>query len=288
MSEYACFFSCTIFHEYFAGGRCHVLDFVPTDSCLEIMQSAGLLLRPSPGGITALADCKKADVLRMMSEDTDDPFVLRFKVFSRDEYFVSYSEPEMRPSSRMGVCPVPVLQGAFDSSDDGIMCLHKEAFVNESDKTDITPLIMNNEVSDRELCDGLCMIVEFHISKQHVERFIEHGLGVDTKICFDNKKLFWKYLVIRSNPELLCEDDVLDNTGSVQFIYQGREHSGDYLVDVFQSDQKLPVSERSQYIFQLKRNNKTIVQRLPVASSRSITGDVIYGNKELYAEIVVV
>ncbi|MBB1487158.1 hypothetical protein [Oceanospirillum sediminis] len=288
MSGYACLLSFAAHHEYFASGYCQSLVFVATDSCEKLIRSAGLILRPVAGGLMILADHDNRDVLTMMAEDQDEPFTLQFKVFCQDSLFFNYSAPEINALQKL-----PFFRGRLD--DTGIkengqpvdICLHDHSTVQADDLVDTDTWLKQGTLCQQDLYRGLCFTLEFTVSSAHIHYFVEQKQSVNSHIFFESRHYLWKYILLNNRTECFSGDNILDMHSSITFRYLGKESSGKYQADIFISDQALSLREHSDYNFQLKRNSKIVIKRLPVASPAHTGLVVIGGNKMACAEIVV-
>lgn len=288
MSGYACLLSFVAHHEYFASGYCQSLAFVATEPCEKLIRAADLLLRPVSGGLMILADHDNGDVLMMMAEDQEEPFVLQFKVFCQDPLLFNYSAPEINVRQQL-----PIFRGSLGDSDmtgNGQpidIRLHNHSTVRTDDLIDTDTLLKQGIICQKDLYQGLCFILEFTVSSEHIRYFIEQKQSVNSSIFFDSRHCLWKYIFLNNHTECFSGDKILDMNSNITFSYQGKETSGKYQADIFISDQALSLHEHSDYNFQLKRNNKTVIKRLPAASPAHIGQAVIEGNKMACAEIVV-
>lgn len=280
--------SIVVNHTYFADGLCRKLAFFPTPATARFIHKTGLLLHGEEMGMQVFIEGEKEDCLRQYLADPDEFSLLVFKVFPRDTSFWYYTTPE-----------IPWEQGIlyFDNRraipmEDGSLRLHRQPSVSteEMERLDapvVTDLLSAGERLNRP---GLLIVLDpARILQDDDSAQIPATTGVH-RIHFKTRETLWRYYLL--GPDRQRPLSIIDKNNTCHFRQVGRESLPDGRTALtFLSTELLPLTQRSDCIFQLKEHGdggeKVLIRRLPAASPNQQRHEVIDGQTMAVSDIFI-
>lgn len=271
MSGYRLLFSITVQHDYFTGGLCRDLLFVPTGKSERLIKNANLLMRQSGCGVDLYCDGDQTEILRLYEEDATDPPAFIFKVYSQDPRFLNYTALDLLEKGRM-LC--------FDNrkithGKKKELRLTSEKTAGESDYEPMGDGFLGEILSKQEKRVRPHFVAAIFSEKNKNILFYKNGNPIERKYLFrfGARRTRWKYVIpAKGKEDNLC---LHDPAGKVTFSETDNIPlpAGVQAVS-FISDQALPLSEAPTRIFQLKAKksagDRVLIQRVPVASPENI------------------
>lgn len=287
MSSYRLLFNLSVEHDFFAGGPCPVLDFVPARESTVTAANTSLLIRSTSNGVRVYYDQDNVEALALCAAEAGEPLRLTFKAFARDYCFYNYTAPTCYRED--SVLFLHNREPVVD--DDDRRRLHRAEHVSDLnferlDSPRIAGLVDGEDRGKRLVC-----IVEIGISGQACPSFSGQSDAVpDYYMRFDARRTVWKYYFLgqtaRKNACIAGSDE------GVEFEYTGREVLADgQTASTFRSKKPLPLHNRPDLRFHLRDaasgNGKIFIKRLPVASAARLHRETVDGKEVLISEIYV-
>jgi len=92
MGAYEPLFSILVEHPFFSDRRCRNLAFIPTDTCMTVMENTDLIMKNDINGIRVFCDPDRLQSMRLYVDDPTEPLSLCFKVYANDPLFFNYTD----------------------------------------------------------------------------------------------------------------------------------------------------------------------------------------------------
>ena len=289
MSQYHPLFSIAVAHDYFRSGRCDCLDFVPTAASRRIIDNAGLLLRPSPGGFCIDYDEARLEALQLSADEPGQALALEFKVFSRQPDFKAYTVPFS--ATEPGVLYFSNEPHKDNSVDE--LILHPQKYVSKMDFAPLDSAQLQDVLSQRERHIPPIAVLKIAADAEK-NGFLDEQLLPSYKaysIHFRPRETVWKYFLLSKSARDSAYIEDPDNR--IEFEASGNAVLADKRVArTFRSKQRIPLQEYFEDCsFQLKEQtpggNRTIVKRLPVARLNQTGKEVVAEHGTVVSEIFV-
>lgn len=280
MGTYQPLFFVSVKHVYFSDGLWKGIDFLPSAHTLKLVESAGVLIRPTQNGIGVFYDVSKVKSLRLYAEETDNTLPFGFKAQVKDRTFANYTSPSAQQDSAI-LC-FDGRAGVTDAESEKTR-LSKSDFVGEDDFEEINTLIAEGVLCDQDRRKLPDFVLKIPIAFGQHEDFV----AKDYVINFNARQARWKYHLLgnmnRSDPF------IVDLDSRVEFEFCGEAMLlGSKPAKVFRSKELIPVLEKSNYRFQLREPGpgagKVLIKRLPVASESRLGIEVVDGKREIILE----
>ncbi len=291
MSNYQTLFSITVEHDYFQGGACNSLEFIPTEKTTVLCENAGMLCKNKAAGMQVIYDKDRLEALQMYARDPREVLSFDFKIYSRDSDFRSYTEPFAAASDGLLYFDNLTTSGSKAwalSASDQVSGLDFKQF----DASELKPVL---SPKDRLLPPVFTLRI-FSSNKQG--SLLAQWLDPEPVlylIRFASRQRYWKYYLLgrlmqqreSKNPYL-----VVDADRQVEFEAMGEEQLSDQRrAYTFRSKRRLPLHEQYPYRFQLiqrERNGETVViDSLPVASIKQFGMDTVAEQASFVSEIYI-
>lgn len=266
MGTWQSLFSLRSHHEFFGGGVCSTLDFVPTPGCDHLLLNAGVALRKGDGRLTAYIDTDRIDAL-----PTDALF--DFCAHSRDRHFLNYTDGlSPHEGGTYYLCNTP-----GDSAADGRL--------SRSDHVSGDDLVSNDRIPP-ELRPARppapLLLIRIAIDSRTAK-------APSYSIPFRARRTHWHYYI--TGPGIAGADlYVSDTNGEEAFEHCGeRELPNGRLACHFRSKEPLPLlhEQPARYSLYVRDNARPIVKWLPMPSPRSLGGTPLNGAEELASQMFV-
>jgi len=274
MLLYQPLFTISVEHAYFADGLWRGVDFVASPASAKLARGAGILLKSLDNGIGAVCEMDKSQALQLYARDAGGSLPFVFKVYANDKAFMNYTVPAVRSGDRI------LCLRAFDE-ETGVP--GGSAVESESEYLDVDALVSQGILDEREKRAPPHFVVSIRAKVgpdgiKHVQEF---------RFRFGARRSFWKYHLLgkmnRSNARIVDLDSKVEFESCGEVMLPGSR-----LSRVFRSTERLPMSEKSSYRFQLREQEqgveRVLIKRLPVASESRLGLDVVNGNNEIVLE----
>ncbi|MCH7736964.1 MAG: hypothetical protein IH872_06120 [Chloroflexi bacterium] len=287
MSRYSQLFGIEVRHSFFSNGLCHELNFTPTPKTAVKLSNSGLLFKETSGGVRVFYDSDRLDSLRLHAADAQEPLNLVFKAYSRDAFFMNYTEcgPDQDDAVRY-----------FDSANavtqhDGRMRLHAKEYSGSDDFKPMDFAGFQDVLTPADRLLRPTLVVKIGVPKEVADALGDDATGAvgNYFVSFQGRQTVWKYFLLG---ELAREDIyIADLDNSTEFESSVAEVLADERTAItIKSKTMLRLQERSDYRFQLREedsgNGKVLIRRLPVATAAHIgaerTGDQSTLVSEMY------
>jgi hypothetical protein len=254
-------------HEFFAGGVCSTLDFVPTSSCDRLLLNAGVVIRQDGGRLTALADGDRLGGL------PDTP-LFDFHGYTSDPNFLNYTDGLALGSD--GIC---YLCSTFaDPAEHGR--LSKNAYVSNDDwhaQSRIPPELLPEKPPTP------AFLVRIAVDMRNPTT--AHAYHIPLRARRTN----WHYYICGSG---VAGTDlyIADTSGEEAFEYCGEAVlPNGRSADHFRSKNPLPLLHRQPALYSLfdRHSARSVVKFLPTPSPRLIGRENLNGEKEPASQMFV-
>lgn len=282
MAGYKTLFTVSVAHAYFAGGWWQGLDFALDQATAKLVAGADLLVRRTEHGIGVFFDPDKLLALRLLAAGDAGVLGFRFKMRAQDRTFETYTSPSFRQEGKVLLFRD---QGTAADGATGGIRLGKREVASMDDLEDIDALVAEGALTDRESRVPPDFIMDLAVPLED---------AVDTPraylVRFDARQAFWKYYLLGNAKRE--QAFIVDLDSQVEFLPCGEALlPGNKSSVAFRSKERIPISERSGYRFQLREQvngvTRTLVKRLPVASESRLGRDTIDGKPEIILECFV-
>lgn len=290
MGAYEPLFSILVEHPFFSDRRCRNLVFIPTDTCMTVMENTGLITKNDINGIHVLCDLDRLQTLRLYIDDPTDPLSLCFKVYANDPLFFNYTDLPASDGKR--ILYFDNRRATDDSTD--LIILNTGHCVSEKDLVE-TGAAIKTILSKRDgIVRPVCIVNICAKDKKKTAYFLDQKHRVAAKnyvIRFDNRKTLWRYYLLGT----MRRDNlyIVDPNNKTGFeTPRNVELPGNRSALCFTSTSPIPLTEVPSPRFQLKEKNlgkgKVIIKWLPGASADRIHRDRDQTNsKILISEIFI-
>ena len=281
MGHYLPLFSVEAQHSFFSDGFCRQLHCAATHETDMIINKTGLLTRNTFNGVRVFYDRDNIDSLRAQAADSEEPFSLVFKVFTRDSLFMNYTEP---PTFREdAILFVDNLNVEGDgNADNPKFRLHQEDHLSDADFENLDSPVFEDVLSPTDRLIRPIIVVNIRITEDEAG-LISELLPATPKtyfVSFRARETIWKYYLLgevaKEGLYIADLDDAIEfEPGEAETLSDTRPAL------TFRSKTYIALSERSQCRFQLRERNsgagKVLIRRLPVASASQIGREVVEG-----------
>ncbi len=255
------------------------LHFLPTDATATLLQKSALLTRTMPNGIGVFYDSDQAKTLDLYLEDTQDPFALQYRVYSKDLFFKIYTEAVVYKENAL---PYFDNKNARDERQNRFR-LHEAETVTGADLLPLDETRLNTVLTKKDRLVHPDFVVNIGMSKRSdpAKNYI---------IKFKARETYWKYYLLGNMARK--EAYIADLSHQTEFEFTGSEPLQDKkLALTFRSKNPIPLRERLDCRFQLREkgtgNGKVLIKRLPVAEAKQISKETINGKESDISEIYI-
>lgn len=288
MGSYHPLVSIAVEHMFYSPAPCRGLKFVPTSDTSITINKIGLLTRNTSNGISVFYDEHTTGILQGYVDDSDDPLILTFKVFSKNPLFENFTE---RPIHQKNAILYFDNRG-MKTQTSGKQRLHDEEYVSSINFKNMDAPWLENilDIKDRHLRP--IFIVRLFMSKYYNNLLDKHLNVISRKyyLKFKSRKTFWKYYMLG----LMAQKNsyIADLNEAIKFEFTGKEILSDNRTALtFRSEKPIPMRDTFSYRFQLKesgaRGEKVLIRRLPMASENQINREIIEGKEAVVSEIYI-
>lgn len=265
MAAFRLLFSLRCTHEFFSGGLCTSLDFVPTASCRHLICNAELLLRQGAGHLAVYYDADRPG--RMPNEAHFD-----FRALARDNDFQNYTEglaPE--DGKALYLC-----HNGTDEPPHGR--LSREDFLSSAD-------LCQRELVPSELQAGPpipVFLVRISAGTRHLENPAYF-------IPLRARRTTWQYFICAQG---VVGSDlyVATQAESETFEYRGEvDLPNGRRVSHFRSTVQLPLlhEQPAHYALRERYNGRLVVRKLPTPSPSMLTRENFDGEEVLTSQMFI-
>lgn len=265
MAAFRPLFSLRGIHEFFAGGLCAALDFVPTPGCERLADNAGLLIRRAGGSLTVFFDPDRTGAL-------PDEGLFDFRVLSQDAYFYNYTD---------GISPEAGKLLYFCSDSPGLPAdgrLSREAWVSGAD-------LCPEGLVPPELVPGLPTAL-FRIRIAAGAKKLENP---SYYLPLRARRTTWQYYI--SGPGIAGDELCVTAPGAEEaFEYRGQvDLPNGRPASHFRSKAPLPLLHDQPLCYSLRErhNGRLLVRKLPVPSPRLLARENFDGEEVLTSQMFV-
>lgn len=250
MSGFLPLFALTCRHEFFAGGACPGIEFVPTPACARRVFNAGLLLRQGGGRLVVHYEAERMAALPEAAS-------LDFLVRARDPEFMAYTEALPQPAGQL------LHFDARPASDGRDIRLSQGEQVSEAD---LRPL--DQVPADCRVHPGVPPICSVRVHTVGALR-----QGQEYSIPFRARRTTWLYYV--SGKSLAAADLYVTGQGGAQDDFDGgRELTlpDGRRVCMFRSTRPLPLlrEQPRRYVLRARFSGRAVLKDLPVPAPRGL------------------
>ena len=288
MGAYEPLFSILVEHQFFSDRRCRKLAFIPTDTCMALMENTGLIMKNDINGIRVFCDPDRLQSLRLYADDPTDPLSLCFKVYAKDPLFFNYTDLPASDGKRILYFDN---QRATDDSIDPII-LNNGHSVSEEDLVEPSAEIKTILSKRDGIVRPVCIVNICATDKKKTACLLDQNHRVAAKnyaIRFDTRKTLLRYYLLgKMRRENLYIVDPNNKTGFE--TPRNVVLPGNRSALCFTSTSAIPLTEASSPRLQLKEKNsgkgKVIINWLPGASAGRIDRDQA-NNEILISEIFI-
>lgn len=283
MGVYEPLFSILVEHPFFSDRRCKNLAFIPTDTCMTLMENTGLIMKNDINGIRVFCDLDRLQSIRLYVDDPIDPLSLCFKVYANDPLFFNYTDLPVSDGKRILYFDN---RRATDDSTDPIM-LNTGHCVSEEDLVEPSATIKTILSKKDAIVRPVCIVNICAKDKKKTACLLDQKHRVAAKnyaIRFDTRKILWRYYLLGTmKRENLYIVDPNNKTGFE--TPRNVALPGNRSALCFTSTSAIPLTEAPFPRFQLKEKNsgkgKVIIKWLPGASASRIHRDRDQANNEI-------
>jgi hypothetical protein len=263
-------------HDFFSATPGPMLDFIPAPATQGIIRSAGLICRADTNRMILCYDDEKEDILRFCIPDDTGRLDFLFNVYALDPRYELYTDMRVSPSD--AVPCYSTLESSF-AVENGLQLKAASGTAVKKISERATPDENNRQPVKRPVFRVLVSRAE-QDTLEHQEYFIR---------C-KARATCWKYYLLGELAEQ--EMEIIDLRGEVQFQCAGRQTPfPDRHATVFYSAEPILLEERSDRRFQLRRQgghgNKVLIKRLPNASVKNLSKEIIRGDEVYVSEIYI-
>ncbi|MCP4690087.1 MAG: hypothetical protein GY859_18690 [Desulfobacterales bacterium] len=279
MQNYLPLFTISVFHDYFADGRCKGLRFTPTAGTAKIIDATGLIVRCTDNGLHLFYDEDKLENLRLHMDDAVEPLRFLFTVKSLDPHFFNYTHPEIFKKDEI----LHFHARDPDEADSASIRLSKEKYVSGNDYDGPDAPMVKAALTPRERRVKPHFIISITPDPARGRMFDNQGRVVDNHyhLRFHARKTYWKYIITSRDEtrDLYLSDDKKETT----FIEtESPRLPGRKKIVSFITGEPIELSEKPCRCFKLSvresGRDKKLINKIPVAGvsvihKRSTTGE---------------
>jgi hypothetical protein len=283
MGAYEPLFSILVEHPFFSDRRCRNLAFIPTDTCMTVMENTGLIMKKDINGIHVLCDLDRLQSLRLYIDDPTDPLSLCFKVYANDPLFFNYTDLPAFDGKR--ILYFDNRRATDDSTD--LIILNTGHCVSEKDLVEPSVTIKTILSTKDAIVRPVCIVNICAKDEKKTAYLLDQKHRVAAKnyaIRFDTRKTLWRYYLLGTmRRENLY---IADPNNKTEFeTPRNVALPGNRSALCFTSTSAIPLTEVPSPRFQLKEKNsgkgKVIIKWLPGASAGRIHRDRNQTNSEI-------
>lgn len=290
MSFYQTLLRIAVEHRYNSSGGCHCLDFRPTPETRATFERAGLLLHETADGIQLACDRDRLEALQMMADDEQEDLSFDFRVFARDPEFRAYSEPFADASDQILYFDNRAATGSGDFR------LSAAESVSRADFRDPGAAELEDVLERQDRLKPPEFVVRLYARSDRGPLLRQWLESPDTvyRIGFDSRRRYWKYYLLGR---------VVNNGSGQGFFIDDADKSFEFesigeetlanrkRAFTFRSRQQIPLHERYQYRFQLKKKGQNgdtvVIPSLPFASVRQVGRETVADQQAIVSEIYI-
>jgi hypothetical protein len=267
LNPYQPFFFVTAKHPYFVNEKCRGLLWEPSGPTRHAMANMGMLFRSDSTGMTVYHDRRRNEALALLAGrvDADSPRFY-FKAYAKNPYFFNFTNLPDLQANRLRY--VDNSRAVAEKNKE--IRLHKRAVVSDRDSALMSSLWDDGVLTAKDLGSlPLCVI---HIRPVGYKNSPYDAMGkVRTRsyrICFDQRRTYWKYYVFGplATQKIFIED--ADNQCGFNKM-EASEVSSQGPSVAFISKTPIPLRQKPHHYFQLKlhgpHTDKVIIPKLPAA-----------------------
>jgi hypothetical protein len=264
MAAFRLLFSLRCSHEFFSGGLCTSLDFVPTAACEHMINNAGLLLRQDAGHLAVYCDADRLGAI-------PDAAHFDFHARARDYDFPNYTEGlATEPGKTLYLCAT-----GSDRQADGR--LSREDFLSSADLCP-EPLVPS------ELRAG-SPSPAFLVRLSDTQRRENPAYFIPLRA----RRTTWQYFICA--PGMAGSDLYVATQGdSEAFEYRGEvDLPNGRQASHFRSKVQFPLLHEQpvHYALRERYNGRLVVRKLPTPSPRSLSRENFDGEEVLTSQMFV-
>ncbi|MCW5203362.1 MAG: hypothetical protein QTN59_13755 [Candidatus Electrothrix communis] len=269
-------FGTTVQHSFFSTTSGPMLDFVPVLETQAVMRSADMIHRADNNRVIFCYDDAKEEILRCCIPKNTGRLDFIFHVYTTDPRYELYTESGLS----FGTIP------CYSSLEKPVAREHGLQLerINENAAQQMTERAATGG-NGKYPVKRPVFILNISLIEQDFQEQKEY------LICCAARKTYWKYYLLGELAEQ--ESEIIDLRGDIQF----RRSSGRQTpfpnkeAAVFYSSEAIPLEERSNRQFQLRRQgsngNKVLIKRLPNASVENLSKENIKGKEVDVSEIYI-
>ena len=265
MAVFSPLFSLRCTHEFFSGGLCASLDFVPTASCERLINNANLLLRQDAGRLTVYHDTERPGAI-------PDEAHFDFRVQARDNDFPNYTEGLAHEAGKA----LYLCNTGSDQHPDGR--LTREDFLSAAD---LCPLgLVPSELQAGSPVPPFLIRISAGVQRPENPIYL---------IPLRARRTTWQYFICAEGSvgsDLYVatqgESDAFEYRGEVK-LPNGRQASH------FRSRTQLPLlhDQPVHYALRERYNGRLVVRKLPTPSPRLLSRENFDGEEVLTSQMFV-
>src|SRR3569833_733180 len=271
IGPYQPLFDLEVRQTFFPDERCaKALRYMLTSASATLLRRSGLLARAREDGVALYADGSRLEALKLILQDTEEPFRLTWLAYAADPLFVNYTDGLVHPPEGI---PMFDSEGAIAESQTGRWRLQRATYVSVADARPLEDEAILGALSGK--------------SQQVPPLFVVTlGLGPDAApekwppapkryvLRFAARAAVWKYWLIGDWPA--SQPQIVDPDARASFL----EPQETTLPDgrpalTIRSAEPIEILRRSPFRFQLRgrtgNNERVLVKRLPVAGATQLT-----------------
>ncbi len=288
MGAFQTLFNLSVMHDFYAAGVCPCLDFIPTEKTRKAMVNAGLVFKKTHAGIALAYDQDRLEALQLYASDAEDPLCFEFKGYAKDPEFRSYTVPFSDDGATVLYFDN---EGAVSTGDDKIK-LHESEYVSKINLVKLDSVQAKDILSHKDRLVPPVIAVRICAGGKRHLLFDDNQLPLtrDYYLNFSARQTFWKYYLLGGMNK--GSAFIFDPDNKVEFESTGEAELSDKKVALtFRSKQRIPLSEKSEYRFQLREKGhegeKVLIKRLPVAHASQTGKDVVAEQGMVVSEIYI-
>jgi hypothetical protein len=280
MGTYLPLFNVSVEHGYFSGGLWDGMDFIPCSATAVLAGRGYILVKQTGNGVGVYYESGCELALRLLAEDTGGLLRFNFRVYARDKSYPNYTG---LPATGGGTILYFTNHGKGGKSDGGKMSLSREDCASSADLAKMDDLIQAGVLGEQHRR----VPPDFALSIQAAADMDAAGSARDYSIRFAARQSYWKYYLLgnmnRANAYIVDLDSRVEFEPGLDAVLPGNRPSR-----VFRSKERLAVTERAGYRFQLREPGpgagRVLVKRLPVAAGSRLGREMIDGKLEIVLE----
>ena len=288
MGPFLPLFSLEVAHSYFTDGVCQGLGLAPTPASARQVERIGGLVRRTDRGLVLAFDASKVEALRLQAGDPDDPLRFDFLGRSSDPSFANYTDLPVGSARALTMLDS---RRAVHEPATGHWRLHLGANAGEADLRGLDSPEATDALSVHERRAPPHFAVSVTIEPADVDAAAaSEGRRYVCRLAA--RATVWKYCLFGDFAEAGGDLQVVDTVQACPFDDAVGERLPDgQAILAVRSRAPIALQDRSERRFQLRQRtdgtDKVLVKRLPVASPRQISREVLGGVPTLVSEIYV-